>query len=124
MNIFEPNTLQIVLVRPGATDLDEQGRITGALDLPLSDKGRGQIDQTKRDLEHLNIDAIYSAPSAAAQETATALSRSGQVRVKVDENLKNLDYGLWHGKLLEELKTSAHPKAKRLMMFARERNAC
>ena len=29
--------VRIVLIRPGSTDFDEQGRITGTLDIPLNE---------------------------------------------------------------------------------------
>ena len=35
--------LRIVLVQPGSTDFDDQGRIKGSLDIPLSANGTGQV---------------------------------------------------------------------------------
>ena len=29
----------VLLVRPGATEFDEQGRMKGSLDMPMSEKG-------------------------------------------------------------------------------------
>ena len=33
---------QVVLIRPGATLYDEQNRVQGALDIPLSERGRAE----------------------------------------------------------------------------------
>ena len=35
--------VQIVLIRPGSTDYDEQGRIQGTLDIPLNDQGADEV---------------------------------------------------------------------------------
>ena len=34
---------QVVLIRPGATAYDEQNRVQGVLDIPLSDRGRAEV---------------------------------------------------------------------------------
>ncbi len=98
------DTLQIVLVRPGSTDLDEQGRIKGTLNIPLSPNGESEVRQTAEQLLHLNIEAIFCSPCLAAQQTAQQLSHDGKIKVKIDDNLLNLDHGLWHGKRIKELK--------------------
>ena len=36
---------QVVLIRPGATVYDEQNRVQGILDVPLSDRGRAEVAQ-------------------------------------------------------------------------------
>jgi broad specificity phosphatase PhoE len=113
MNNFEsPSNLNIVLVRSGSTDLDDQGRITGSLDMPLSQAGEEEALATAIELMSIDIDAIYSARSLAAQQTAQALTRDGEIRVFVNESWTNLDHGLWHGKSIEELKET-RPKLYR-----------
>lgn len=105
MNIFgTPSKLNIILVRAGSTDLDDQGRIVGALDMPLSSTGEAEARQTATDLDSYQFDAIFSARCLAAQQTAQLMSHHGEVRVRVEENWINLNHGLWHGKSLEELK--------------------
>ena len=34
---------QVVLIRPGATVYDEQNRVQGTLDIPLSERGRAEV---------------------------------------------------------------------------------
>lgn len=113
MNTFNvPSKLKFVLVRAGSTDLDNQGRILGSLDLPLSKPGELEVQATADEIGELEISAIYSSASLAAQQTANQLSRDGAIKVRVDEKLTNLDHGLWHGKSLEELKET-QPKLYR-----------
>ena len=105
MNIFDnTSTLQILLVQAGSTDLDKQGRITGALDIPLSEEGVREANDAADDLMRYDIDVIYSASCLAAKQTAERLSQKNNIKVRVEESWTNLDHGLWHGKSIEELK--------------------
>lgn len=105
MNLFgSPTNINFLLVRAGSTDLDDQGRITGSLDMPLSPNGELEAIETADELGPYEIDAIFSASCLAAQQTAQRLTRNGEIRVRVEESWVNLDHGLWHGKSLEELK--------------------
>src|SRR5690606_28350015 len=90
--------LRMVLVRPGATDFDEQGRIKGTLDIPLSAQGTDEVAQTVNELADVPLEVVYSAPCQCAEQTAAALASSHRTKVKTLEELHNLDHGLWHGK--------------------------
>lgn len=96
--------LNVMFVRSGATDLDDQGRITGSLDLPLSELGADQTRKLAAELDKFDVDIIFSSPSIASQQTAQEISRDGKVKIRVEESLSNLDHGLWHGKSIAELK--------------------
>ena len=104
MNVFESVGLKVLIVRPGATELDEQGRISGTLDLPLSHSGVEQINKLAIELGEMQIDKIFVGPGAAARQSADLLTGNRKIKVKQDDDLRNLDYGLWHGKRLDELK--------------------
>lgn len=94
----------LLLVQAGPTDLDLQNRITGRLDLPLTADAESSTHKILAPLGPLSVDLVVSAPCQAAVQTARILASSGKLRVKVDKRLVNIDYGLWHGKSLEELK--------------------
>ena len=96
--------LKIFLVRPGSTDFDEQGRIKGTLDVPLNDHGNEQVARTIAELSGQAIEAIYCGPCQSCQQTARSLAEPRELRVKQLDALKNLDHGLWHGKLIEDVK--------------------
>ena len=113
MNIFDSqSSLKIILVRAGSTELDDQGRISGALDMPLSEAGEKEARKTAHELRDYKFEAIYSAQCRAAQQTAQRLAEESGVRVRVEEGMTNLDHGLWHGKCLKELKKN-QPKLYR-----------
>ena len=103
---------RILLVRAGSTDLDDQDRIVGSLDMPLSPEGEREARAIAQDLGEAGIVAIFSAAGLASQQTARQLSRSGEIRVRVEESFVNLNYGLWHGKSRSELKEN-QPKLYR-----------
>lgn len=103
-NKSDKDDLQIVLVKPGATEFDAQGRIVGTLDVPLSDSGIEQARSAAAELSNLDITAVYSGPCLAAQQTAVEITAHSRVRPRVEAKLKNVDMGLWQGRELEELK--------------------
>lgn len=113
MNVFESVGLRIIIVRPGATELDEQGRIAGSLDIPLSETGVQQITSLASEFQDLEIAKIYTGPGAASKQTGELLAAKSKVKIKQDDGLKNFDYGLWHGKRIEELKEN-QPKLFKL----------
>lgn len=96
--------LKIVLVRPGATEFDDQGRIKGSLDIPLCGKGECEVAEMVARLQALSLDYVYSSPCKSAQQTAGALAKDHRLKVKVLDKLQNVDHGLWHGKLIDEVK--------------------
>ncbi|MCA9106422.1 MAG: histidine phosphatase family protein [Pirellulaceae bacterium] len=96
--------LRLIIVRPGSTDFDEQGRIKGTLDVPLNDSGTRQVSETAVSLHAENIEAIYTGPCRAAQQTAEQLAQRADVRFKVVDQLHNLDLGLWSGRRIEDLR--------------------
>jgi len=100
---------RVVLVRPGATEFDDQGRMKGCLNMPLSECGREQVERIAAELADLEIDEIVTAPCESAIETATRLAKGRSVlgrtvKVRIVECFRNVDHGLWHGKLIEEVR--------------------
>jgi len=96
--------LRIILILPGTTDLDQQQRIKGSLDIPLNSAGAQQVERTVSELGSQPIDVIYAAPSLAAQQTALRLCRRGEIKCRTANELRNLDRGLWNGKSIHEMK--------------------
>ncbi len=105
--------LRIFLIRAGSTDFDDQGRIKGTLDIPLNANGTSQATRAASELEAAAIELIYSSPSQSAVQTAETLAERLKVKYKILDKLQNLDHGLWHGKLIEEVK-QRQPKVYRL----------
>jgi len=74
--------LKFLLIRPGVTDFDEQGRIKGTLNLPLNDHGVAQVVQTIDELVGEKIEAIYTSPCQCCEQTADLLAKSRDMKAK------------------------------------------
>jgi len=97
-------SVQVILVRPGATSYDEQTRVQGILDLPLSERGTDEAVQLATELQNAGLSAVYSGPSQNAVQTAAYISARAGVRPRQLDELRNLDQGLWQGLQYEEIR--------------------
>ena len=109
---------RVVLIRPGATEFDEQGRMKGSLDMPLSETGDKQVEQLVNELAETRLRTMYVSPCESARITAERIAEGQQkagheTKIKVIEAFRNLDHGLWHGKLIDEVRRN-HPRVYRL----------
>ena len=104
--------VQYLIIRPGSTDFDEQGRIKGTLDIPLSEVGTLQVGRIVGELHDTPITQLYSSPCRSAEQTAKAVAADHKLKVKTLDELQNIDHGLWQGKLVDEVKHS-QPKVFR-----------
>jgi broad specificity phosphatase PhoE len=107
---------QVVLIRPGATVYDEQNRVQGILDIPLSDRGRAEVAQLAETLagpingngngqsHPQELTALYCGPGESVVRTAEAIGKALGLRPKRIDDLRNLDQGLWQGLQLDEIK--------------------
>jgi broad specificity phosphatase PhoE len=96
--------VHLVLIRPGSTEYDLEGRIQGTLDIPLSPQGREEVNLAIEGLRGRSLAAIYCAPCAAAVQTAQLIGEALHLKVKAIDNLRNLNQGLWQGMLVDEVK--------------------
>ncbi len=61
---------QLILVRSGKTEYDEQDRIAGNLDLPLTISGEAEIADLADELKESQIEAIYTSATQSAEQSA------------------------------------------------------
>ncbi|HEX4131162.1 MAG TPA: histidine phosphatase family protein [Pirellulales bacterium] len=104
--------IRIVLVRPGSTDYDDQGRIQGSLSIPLNSGGVDEVQRMVPQLKNLGTEAVYCPDCDPALQTATMLAAALDVKLKKLEGMCNLNHGLWQGKLIDEVKRQ-QPKVYR-----------
>jgi broad specificity phosphatase PhoE len=107
--------LKIILIRPGSTDFDEQGRIKGTLNVPLNRLGQEQVARTVDEMfgmPGMPLKAVYCSPCQYAVETAEVIAAANWLKAKPLPELRNLDHGLWHGKRIEEVRR-CQPKVYR-----------
>lgn len=104
--------LQIVLIHPGSTDYDQQHRIQGALDIPLNEEGSSEVARLIGQLYGKGIETVYASPCEPAHQTGKVLAKGLGVKFKKLDRMKNLDYGLWQGMLVKDVRHK-QPKAYR-----------
>ncbi len=111
--------LELYLIRPGATPFDEEGRIKGNLDLPLSDRGWDQARQLASQLVGEEIETLYVAPTEAADQTARCIAERCRCRIRPLPLLQNLDFGLWQGRMISDVRRT-QPRVYRMFQESPE----
>jgi len=100
--------VQVTLIRPGATLYDEQNRVQGILDIPLSDRGRAEAARMAESLaatqDSAPLAALYCGPGESVIRTAEIVGKALGLRPRRIDELRNLDQGLWQGLQIEEIK--------------------
>lgn len=94
----------VVVIRPGCTDFDEQHRLQGSLDLPLNELGKQQVERLAAELADAPIEVIYTGPCEPAKTTADTIGELQGIPVKEISDLRNVNQGLWQGLQLEEIR--------------------
>lgn len=105
---------QIVLVRPGSTDYDQQRRIQGNLDVPMNEQGVSEVARMIQEFRegHIEFDAIYASCGEPAIQTAQAIADALRVKLRKLDRMQNLNQGLWQGMLIDEVRVK-QPKVYR-----------
>ncbi|HEX3601819.1 MAG TPA: histidine phosphatase family protein [Lacipirellulaceae bacterium] len=104
--------VQLLLIRPGITEYDQQGRVQGTLNIPLSEDGRQEVETMIDELRGQPIVAIYAGPNQSAEQTAESFGQALDLKVKTVDKFENLDHGLWQGMLVADVKAK-QPKVYR-----------
>jgi probable phosphoglycerate mutase len=105
----------VTLLRHGSTEWNEQGRMQGRRDIPLSERGQQQVRawRVPADLSALSAEAsaapVSWVSSPLRRAVATAQILSGETP-RTDDALTEMDWGDWEGFTLDELR-SRHGEA-------------
>ncbi|MEV7212612.1 bifunctional RNase H/acid phosphatase [Kitasatospora cineracea] len=93
-----PTTL--VLLRHGETPLTPLKRFSGSTgsDPGLSEKGRWQAERAAEALAARGtVQAVVASPMLRTRQTAEAAARRLGLEVRIEEDLRELDFGAWEG---------------------------
>ncbi len=91
--------ITVALIRHGPTDWNEQRRIQGRADRPLSDAGRAAVSKWVLPAEFATLH-WYASPLARARETAALLG----LDPVVEPALVEMDWGEWDGARSDDLR--------------------
>lgn len=98
------NTIKILLIRHGKTDLNSKERYQGKTDLPLNKDGSSQIRKLKPRLTKLNLEVIFTSPAKRSRETCEILFKHKQIPIVVHAGLTEIDFGAWEKLTYNEIK--------------------
>jgi broad specificity phosphatase PhoE len=93
---------EVYLVRHGETAWSLSGQHTGSTDIPLTDNGKNVARELGEKLNGHEFAAVWSSPLSRALETATLAGFTDGVRV--DDRLKEWDYGEYEGMTTAEIR--------------------
>jgi broad specificity phosphatase PhoE len=93
----------LLLARHGETDWNRELRIQGSSDVGLNELGRKQAQALAQELEHVELDAIYSSDLSRARATAEAVAASHGLDVRLDPRLRERSFGSWEGLTREDV---------------------
>jgi probable phosphoglycerate mutase len=92
---------ELWLVRHGETEWSLSGAHTSRTDIPLTEQGRKRAEKLRDYLKGTKFNAVFVSPMQRARETC-AIAGFGDV-AKVDNGLKEWDYGVYEGKTTKEI---------------------
>ncbi len=96
----------LALLRHGKTEWNEEGRIQGRHNSPLSPSGRRQVHEWGVFLRDYTTDQIIASDLGRVRETVGILQKyCGNVPVIWNAALREQSWGQWEGKTFRELKT-------------------
>jgi probable phosphoglycerate mutase len=94
---------KIYIVRHGAIDLPSVHSLVGQLDLPLSDKGKGQVEELARLFRNANIDRLVSSPLLRCRESAAIIGGLIGRQPEIDISFREINLGEWEGLSREQI---------------------
>jgi probable phosphoglycerate mutase len=96
---------ELILVRHGLTDWNEEGRLLGRIGVGLNPRGLAQAEAAAEALSSFPIGAVFSSPQPRTLETAEPIARAHGLEVVVEAGLDEVWLTeAWQGKTLPELR--------------------
>ena len=95
--------LSLVFVRHGSSTWNDEGRIQGQLDPPLSEKGREQALKLGVRFRDTPLEGFYSSDLLRARETAAAIGAQIGREPELLPELREVALGEWEGLQREEI---------------------
>jgi alpha-ribazole phosphatase/probable phosphoglycerate mutase len=95
---------RLLLIRHGQVEGFETKRYNGQRNVPLTEYGRWQMDETAARLAGMQLDAVWSSDLGRCRYGAEQLAAPRGLEVVCRAGLRELHIGEWEGRTWEELK--------------------
>ena len=99
---------EILLIRHGETEWNQQGRMQGQHDSPLTPLGLHQARQLARRLKDVAFSALYSSDLGRAHQTARCIADASGHDIVADRELRERSFGIFEGLTNHEIE-KRHP---------------
>ena len=93
----------LLLARHGQTVWHRENRYAGVSDSDLTPEGRQQAEQLAGWARARGVDVVVSSPVRRARETAGPTARAAGATVEVEDDLREVGFGIAEGHTLAEL---------------------
>lgn len=92
--------MKILFVRHGKTDWNNQKKMQGSVDIPLSDEGIEHAKIMAEKLQNSKIDVAFCSPLNRAKQTMEIInnSRDNKIPIMIEESLTERNYELYEGR--------------------------
>ncbi|MDO4179262.1 MAG: histidine phosphatase family protein [Phascolarctobacterium sp.] len=94
---------KIYLIRHGETAFNNGKRFQGQMNVQLSATGIQQAIKMSEFMKDKHIDVIYASPLLRAFTTAAQLAMAKNMPYKILDDLAEINFGDWEGKLFSEI---------------------
>lgn len=95
--------VSIALIRHSVTEWNEQNRIQGHMDSPLTDYGRELAASWRETLKPESFDAVMTSDLGRAIDTASIIMEGFELPALQLKGLREQDWGEWSGLTTDEL---------------------
>jgi len=95
---------EIILARHGETEWNVAEVFRGQIDIDLNETGVKQAELLSGYLSTSAIEAVYSSSLKRALKTAEIIAQPHKLKVNVDSDLIDFNFGKWQGLLHQEVK--------------------
>ncbi len=96
---------ELILIRHGDIGEKFKGVFVGKTDVPLSTEGKLQAERLRPYLESLSPMTVLSSPYTRCQETSRIAAEPLGIPVKIDDDLREIDFGRWECLTFDEIAT-------------------
>jgi len=110
----------LILIRHGEIGDEYRGAFIGKTDMPLSEKGKCQAERLRAYLKPQFRTAILSSPLQRCRETSQIAMEPFGLQVDVEEDLREIDFGLWECLFLKKITEDYAGAVEALTRFDRD----
>ena len=96
--------MNLYVVRHGETIWNQERKVQGITDIPLTEQGIKSAEELIELVNSLNIDVVISSPLSRARDTAKILIDS-KLPINTDDRIKERDWGMNEGAIIDTVDT-------------------